>query len=443
MVVDHERVGAALRRLAVPVGLAMMADQLLGIVDTVAIGTLGPRALAGITAAVSVFIVLAIGMFAFGSGPRIMGSQAIGAGDLPRFGRIVRSAMVVPLALACCLALASLVVARPLMDAMLGSLPGRDAAAHYLMLRCVSLIPMVATGIIIAGFGAVGETRLTLRALLVINAVHLPLVAALVLGVGTHRSYGLVGAGFSSLAAECVGLAFCIWQARRRPAYRIFSGGIDRALVRATAMLSWPEFVFLILIMVPEPLTVGWLAPLGVLAIGAFRALSIVSDITWALPGSLGDATEIVVGQRIGAVDYAGAAEFARRANRFAVAVCGAVALTFGLAAWPLAALVTWNPAIATLAMWPLAAQMLTLPLKGYAMTTLAPIRASGDTKFVMWTGVGSSIIVSALLYVCIVHLNLGLYAVPIAWITSWLARSIVTTMRLETGNWRVRRLAA
>jgi len=32
----------------------------------------------------------------------------------------------------------------------------------------------------------------------------------------------------------------------------------------------------------------------------AFRALSLVSDATWSIPGSLGDATEVVLGQRIG-----------------------------------------------------------------------------------------------------------------------------------------------
>ena len=50
--------------------------------------------------------------------------------------------------------------------------------------------------------------------------------------------------------------------------------------------------------------------------VAAFRALMIVSDLTWALPGALGDASEIVLGQRIGARDYAGAKAFQREATR-------------------------------------------------------------------------------------------------------------------------------
>ena len=65
---DHRDAGAAIRRLATPNALALVGDQLLGIVDTIAIGSLGTAALAGITGAAGVFMVLGIGLFAFGTG---------------------------------------------------------------------------------------------------------------------------------------------------------------------------------------------------------------------------------------------------------------------------------------------------------------------------------------------------------------------------------------
>src|ERR1700736_6463611 len=112
--IEHRDAGAALRRLATPNVLALVTDQLLGIVDTIAIGALGTAALAGITGAVGVFMVLGIGLFAFASGIRIVGAQAIGGGNSERFGAIVRAATVVPLLIAALAALASLAGARPL-----------------------------------------------------------------------------------------------------------------------------------------------------------------------------------------------------------------------------------------------------------------------------------------------------------------------------------------
>ncbi len=51
MIVDHTQIGAAFRRLSLPVAVQMLGDQLLGTADTIAIGSLGTVALAGATAA--------------------------------------------------------------------------------------------------------------------------------------------------------------------------------------------------------------------------------------------------------------------------------------------------------------------------------------------------------------------------------------------------------
>jgi putative MATE family efflux protein len=442
--IEHRDAGAALRRLATPNALALVTDQLLGIVDTIAIGSLGTAALAGITGAVGVFMVLGIGLFAFSSGIRIVGAQAIGAGQSARFGAIVRAAMVVPFAIAALAAVASLWGARPLLGAILPAGAPLDASAHYLMLRSACLMPMTCSGLLASAFSTAGDAKPTLRLLLVINAVHVPLVFVLALGVGTHHPFGMTGAGISSLIAEAAGLAYMLHETRRRPELGIFrSWSIDPALVNLTASLSWPEFVFLVLQMAPDPVIVALLAPAGTQPVAAFRALSLVSDITWALPGALGEASEIIVGQRIGAGDYAGATAFRRSATRIAVVVCAAVGAAVAVLSWPLAALCTLSPALASLAAAPLALHAgVTLPLKGYAMTMLAPIRGAGDTRFVMGMGILTTAVAVCVLTVGIRVLGLGLWAVPCGWIAGWLVRGAVTTLRLASGDWQRRRLA-
>lgn len=441
---EHRDAGAVLRRLATPNALAMVGDQLLGIVDTIAIGSLGASALAGITAAFGIFMVLGIGLFAFGTGLRIVGAQAIGAGKSERFGAIVRSAAVVPLAIATVAALASPGVSRPLLHAILPAGAPLDAAAHYLVLRAFSLIPMVCSGILIVAFATAGDSRLALRVLLVINAVHIPLVFVLALGAGTHHAFGLTGAGVSSLIAELVGLTYAVRETCRRPELRVFSSWrIEPQLVATTTSLSWPEFVFLTLQIVPEPVTIALLAPSGTEAVAAFRALSLVSDVTWSLPGSLGDASEVVLGQRIGARDYRGARAFTREATRIGVLVCASVGLLVAVGAWPLAALCTLSPHLASLAAAPLAVHVgVTLPLKGFAMTLLAPIRAAGDTRFVMVMGIATSAVAMAGITLAIRGLHFGLWAVPFGWSAGWLVRCAITALKLRSGDWERRRLA-
>jgi putative MATE family efflux protein len=441
--VDHRDVGAALRRLALPAGLALSADQLLGIVDTIVIGTFGAAALAGITAAVSVFVTVLIPLFAFYAGTRIMGAQAIGAGDLERFGRIVRASAVVPLAISLVASAVSVVAARPVITAMLGDDAIAGPASAYLALRCCSLIAIVVSEVAITAFAAAGDTRLALRVLIVINLVHVPLLVLLALGPLTHHPLGLVGAGISSLVSEVVGALYCAREMVRRRDLHIFaSRGVDLRLARAAAVLGWPEFVFLALVIVPEPLTVTFLAPLGVTTVAAFRALSIVSNVSWAFPGSLGQAAQIVIGQRLGARDLAGARAFARDSIGYATAVCAVVAAVVALLARPLAELFTLSATLATLAAGPLAAHMASLPLKGFSMTALAPIRAAGDTRFSMWMGVLSGGCSVAGLWIGITLLHWGLWAVPVAWFVAWSMRSALTWLRYRDGDWERRVLA-
>jgi putative MATE family efflux protein len=444
VIVDHRNVPAALWRLGAPNALALVADQFLGIADTIVVGALGTAALAGISAATSIFIILAIGLWAFPSAGRIMEAQALGSGDVATFGRIVRSSLIAPVAIATLVAIVSFFAAAPTMHVMLGSIPIYSAAAHYLILRCISLIPIAIGSQAIAAFGTAGDARLAPRALFIINVVHIPLLIVLALGVGTHVQLGLLGAGLSSLLSECVGAIYCIIITMRRPQYRILEKlDVDFRLCRASTLLALPEFVMLVLLLVPDALTVAFLAPLGAVAVAAFRAFTIVTDVTWAVPGAFGDSMQIIIGQRLGAGDVQGAHNFFSQATRLAVLVGTIVGIIFAVLSWPLTALVTLSPMLANVAALPLALHLTTLPIKSYAIAALSPIRAAGDTRFSMWTGIIGAFVAVTLVAFFTHVVQLGLYAIGLAWIASWSIRSLVTTLRLRRGDWSSRRMPA
>jgi putative MATE family efflux protein len=444
VIVDHRNVPAALWRLGAPNALALVADQFLGIADTIVVGAIGTAALAGISAATSIFVILAIGLWAFPSAGRIMEAQALGKGDVAAFGRIVRASLVAPFVVAVVVALISIFAAEPTMRLMLGSIPIRGAASHYLILRCISLIPMTIAAQAIAAFGAAGDMRLAPRTLFIINIVHIPLLIVLALGVGTHVRLGLFGAGLSSLLSECVGAVYCILVTMRRPQYHILEElDIDFSLCRASTLLALPEFVMLVLLLVPDALTVAFLAPLGAVAVAAFRAFTVVTDLTWAVPGAFGDSMQIIIGQRLGAGDTQGAQDFLMHATRLAVLVGAIVGVIFIQLSWPLTALVTLSPALANVAALPLALHLTTLPIKSYAIAVLAPIRAAGDTRFSMWTGIIGAFVAVSIVALLTHVVQFGLYAIGIAWIASWSVRSLITWLRLRRGDWTTRRIPA
>ena len=437
MIVDHRDVRGAFGRLSIPIALSMAGDQLLSVVDTIAIGALGTVALAGSTGAFALFITLMFALFGFASGTSIVAAQRVGAGDIEGLGKTARAGAIAPLLLAFVFIALAVLLAEPVLRLMVGPIASLKASATYLILRCISLVPIAISITIISALGAAGNRRPQVIGLVVLNAVHVPLVFILALGWLTHHPFGIPGAGVSSLLAEVAGTIYLVAYAVRNPKYRIFSSlSVEWPLVVQTARLSLPEVVFLIAVLAPDNFMIAMLAPLGPPTIAGFRALNVVSDFTFLVPIPLQEATQTVIGQRLGARDVAGARHFFTGAMRFALVFTSVTAVAVGVLAWPLAFVFTLNAAVASLAAAPLALHMITLPLKGYAMTALAPLRAAGDTRFSMLAGIVSSLLVLPVAWIGIRVLHMGLYAVPIAWICAWLARSLVTFARLRRDDW-------
>ncbi len=437
LIVDHRNVGAAFRRLSIPIAVQSLADQLLGIVDTIAIGTFGAAALAGATSAIAVFLALVSGLFGIAAGFGIIASQRIGANDMNGYARTVRAGAVIPLIVSVLCAIASLFCAQPIIHAMLGDAPGARDGATYFTLRCISLVPITISSVLIVALGAAGNRRLGMYILAVVNIVHIPLVCVLALGWFTHHPYGMVGAGVSSLISEIVASIYAIVYVARRPMYRIFaSRTIDLRLALRCAQLGTPEATFLMLLMLPDAFCVSLLAPLGTKIVAAFRALTIVSDATFIVPVPLQGATQTVVGQRIGARDHDGAAWFVGRARGIAVRVALGFGILAAVLSWPLAYVFTLSSELASIAAWPLVIHVLALPIKAWAMVTLAPIRAAGDTRFSMLMGILSSVLVVPLVWLGITRLHLALFAVPLAWVIAWTLRGAATEWKFRTGAW-------
>jgi putative MATE family efflux protein len=437
MIVDHTRVGAAFRRLSVPTAVQMLGDQLLGIVDTIAIGALGTVALAGATAANAVFMALAFAIFGFMTGTSIIAAQRIGAHDTDGFARTVRCGAIVPLLLGVVYVVMSLFASVPIIHAMVGNLPSAHASALYLILRCASIIPIAISGTLIVGLGAAGNPRLGVLVLCVINIIHIPLLMMLCLGWWTHHPFGIAGAGLSSLISETIAAIYAVIYVARRPEYRIFSEWtFPWKIARDSTWLGLPEAVFLLGVLLPDVFIIGMLARFGPTIISAFRALNVVSDLTFVVPSPLQSASQTIIGQRLGARDVAGARWFLARAQRLAVAITFVTAIIVAACAWPLAFAFTLNAAVASVAALPLALHMITLPIKGWAMVSLAPIRAAGDTRFSMTVGIICSALVIPFAWIGIERLNLGLYSVPIGWIAAWAARAVLTQWKLRRGDW-------
>ena len=199
--------------LALPATATLVANPLMGLVDTAVVGRLGAAELGGLGLAVSVLAAAAwvCNFLVFGTTSAV--ARAVGGGHRDVAGRRVAHAVQVALVLGVLIATV-LLVAAPTVLRALGAVEGlREPATTYLRIRAVG-VPFLLLGYVGHGaFRGVSDTRTPLLVVVVANLVNAVLTFWLVLGVGL----GIAGAAWATVAAEVLTvLAFALLVGRTR-----------------------------------------------------------------------------------------------------------------------------------------------------------------------------------------------------------------------------------
>ncbi len=222
MVSDGRRRTVLLVGLAVPAVGTLIADPLMGLVDTAVVGRIGAAELGGLGLAVAVLSAVAwvFNFLVYGTTSSI--GRALGAGDVEAARRRVRAAVRAALVLGVSVGVALWVVAPTLLsalgavDALVG--PGAD----YLRVRAVGVPLLMLTYVGHGAFRGASDTRTPLIVAIASNVLNAVLTVLLA------GPFGIVGVAAATVAAEAAAvIAFVVLLPR---------AGVPRAgLLRAAA----------------------------------------------------------------------------------------------------------------------------------------------------------------------------------------------------------------
>ncbi|MFA9432669.1 MATE family efflux transporter [Egicoccus sp. AB-alg2] len=225
--------------LAVPAIATLVADPLLGLVDTAVVGRIGAAELGALGLAVSVLSALSwiFNFLVFGTTSTV--ARAVGAGDLPAAGRRVGHAAQVALAIGTAVGLLLFLGAVPILrllgtvDELLGP------AATYLQIRAVGVPLLLLTYVGHGAFRGVSDTRTPMGVVVVANLVNAVLTVVLVFPLGM----GIAGAAWATVAAEALTAGAFLVLLRRTGLPLRGHGRPDRQQLRALVVVSRDLFV--------------------------------------------------------------------------------------------------------------------------------------------------------------------------------------------------------
>ena len=341
-------------RLSGPMILSRLGIQAMGLTDAVVVGRASSRQLAFHALGWAPTIVVLTASIGLLAGVQVMAARRMGEGRPQLAGAVLRDGLwyagVVGVG-----ATAALVALGPAFLGALGLEPDLAAGAGAaLRVFALSLTPNLLATACAFWLEGLGRPAPALVAWWVANLANLALNLLLVPGAWSLPALGAVGAGWATLGARLLLLAWLAVAILRQPDARalgVFSPArSEPAFAREQRRIGYGAGLSYFAeagAFSGMNVVAGWLGPLPV---AAWAIVLNVSALIFMLPLGFAGATAVLVGRALGSGDRAGVL----RAAALGYAVSAACALLIALAVWPtgtaIARLYASNPALAAAA---------------------------------------------------------------------------------------------
>ena len=432
------------RSLAALIGPLLVEQALavmIGMVDTMMVSSLGEAAVSSVSLVDNVNLLMIQIFSALAAGGAVVVSQYVGSRDeenaCESANQLYRASFITALAIA----LPSLLFNRSILTGVFGRLEEDvlGGAVTYYALTAFSypFLALYFSGASV--FRSMGNSRVSMRASLVMNLVNVTGNALLIYGFGL----GVTGAGITTLFARALGAVYLTARLRSRKnaihIEKIWKPAFRRDLIGRILGIGVPNGLENGMFQIGKLVVMNLIASLGTTAIAANAVVSSMASVA-TLPGNgVGLGMVTVVGQCMGAGRPDEAASNVRKlmlaCHALMLVTCGALFAFSGQIvglyslsgeAGALAGRIFRFYSVWCFLIWP---ESFTLP---------SALRGAGDARFTMAVSMLSMWVCRiALCYLLTLRFGMGLAGVWVAMIIDWAMRMIAFIIRFARGKWR------
>lgn len=311
-------------RLAIPLILANLGQQLYGIVDAIIVGQgVGVEAFAALGASDWLVWLVLWSVQGLTQGFSVLIAQSFGSDDLDRTRRVIGSCARLCLMIGIAVTAVSMLAAKPLLRLL--NTPERilpDAALYLRMIYGGSLI-VLGYNMAAATLRAVGDGRTALVAMLIAGGANIGLDILFVMGLG----WGIAGAAAATLLAQLIALGYCLLILFRSPALRLARADLawDGPIAAELCRLGLPLAFSSAIVDIGGILAQSVINAYGYVFVAGCTAANKLHGALDCSAVALGFASSTFIGQNYGAGRLDRVRTGIRRALAIALALGGAI----------------------------------------------------------------------------------------------------------------------
>jgi MATE family multidrug resistance protein len=425
--------------LALPIIGGMLSQNVLNLVDTGMVGTLGDAALAGVGLGGFANFLLSAFILGLSAGVQAMAARRVGEGRLSETAIPLNGGLLLALVLAVPWSAALIVFAPEYFPLLTGDVAVVEQGVPYLRARLFAMFAMGMNFAFRGYWNAVDKSILYMRTLITMHLLNIFLNWVLIFGNLGAPALGAEGAGVASAIATVFGAAsyFVLGRSYARDAG--FLRGLPTretmtTMVRLSAPAGLQQFFF------ASGMTV-FLMLVARMGTPELAATKVIIDLMLVaiLPGiGFGLAAASLAGQALGRGDPQDAKQWGWDVTKMAVLVVGALSVPAVLAPEALLGAFIHEPATLELAKNPLRLMGAFLFLDAVGMVLMNALIGAGDTKRVMFIGTSFQwLIFLPAVYVIGPLMGLGLVAVFAAQVFYRGLQSLVFALMWKRGAWQ------
>ena len=288
-------------------------------------------------------------------------------------------------------------------------------------------------------FRAMGNSKVSMLASLLMNIVNIGLNAILIYGVGI----GVAGAGFGTLFSRLAGAVLMTWlicqHGHRIHIDRLLRFEFRKQLVKKILRIGIPNGLENGMFQIGKLLVLGLVTPLGTSATAANAIANSLAGVVTVPGNAISLSLITVVGQCMGAGDAKQAVGYTRKLMAIVYLSMGTLSVLLFFFAAPVVGLFGLTPAAAAMAIqvlrWCSVFDLLFWPM---SFSLPNALRASGDARFTMIVSMCSMWIFRIGFSYLLVP-QIGLLGVWVAMFIDWIVRSVVFLIRFLSGRWKTK----
>jgi putative MATE family efflux protein len=427
--------------LALPSILGNLSYTIVGMVQTKFVGELGPQALAAVGAGQRVMFAMLAILMAVSAGTTALVARAWGAGDYEEASRVTMASLVLAGSMAAVVAVVGFLFAGSMAGVF--GLDDETLAMATRNIRWLSFFNIAFAGMLIlsAALRASGDAWSPLWIAVGINLLNLPLLYAFIFGRWGMPEMGVAGAAVAAGIAFSLGtlVLLTLWVRQKFRVRHVIGGWWRRERLKHLVNIGYPAaleqgvfqmgfFIFLILI--------G--NNYGTEAFAAYNIGVNILAICMTVGFGFSIAGSTLVGQHLGAKDFAGAVRSGWRAMFLAIVSMGLIGLAVMVFAEVLATYFIGDGDLTieytVQFIYVLGAMM---PLLAVEFAIGGALRGAGDTRFPLITTILGLLVVRCGLAAVAAYFGLPVIWVYAALIGDYVLKGGMLIWRFRQGRWK------